>query len=88
MKVEEDYYETNEFIVGTSNMGALGRYSKDKIEPGGFLRAVLEGDLYNACGRADIENQQRLYHIIRYICSTVPIESYGSPEKVKKWLKK
>ncbi len=83
-----NYYHSNQFIVGEINFQALKLYSDSKIETGSFLRYVLEGDLYSAARCADLNNQQRLYHIVNYIVKNMPEESYGSKEKVKLWLKR
>lgn len=81
-----NYYQTPFFIVGESNVIALQAYAKDRRETGGFLRAMLEGDIYRAILIADISNQQRIYHIAKYISETMPEGSYGSKEKVAKWI--
>lgn len=83
-----DFYNSDHFFVGSAIIEALSRYSAHRIETGGFLRAMLEGDLYAAAGYADINNQQRLYHIAKYIVNTLPHQSYGSKEKVATWLRR
>lgn len=82
-----DYWD-EKFFAGVNNVESLERYILHHLETGGFLRAVLEGDLYNAVTKADIENQQRLYHLVRYIVTHLPEKSYGTPEKVKAWISK
>ena len=51
---------------------SLARYVEHGIEPGGFLRAVLENNLKEACGRADHQNQATLFHIVSYIYNELP----------------
>jgi hypothetical protein len=65
---------------------SLKLYVEQKIETGSFLRAVLENDLKEACGRADFNNQHNLFHIVSYLYNNVPPECWGSKEKVKNWL--
>lgn len=65
---------------------SLERYAEHRIEPGGFLTAVLKNDLAGALGRADDINKHRLYEIVKYIWNELPSECWGSPEKVEKWL--
>lgn len=65
---------------------SLRRYADHRIETGGFLRAVLENDLMEAFGRADLENTQDMVEILRYIYNKIPMDCHGSPENVKRWL--
>jgi hypothetical protein len=71
-----------------NSQGGLERYYKDHIEPGGFLRAVLENDLFEAFGRADEENRVGLFYLCSWIYNNLPSASYGSREAVKLWLAK
>jgi len=64
----------------------LDRYINNKIPTGGFLHAVLSNDLAEACMRADSLNKHRLFEIVSYIYNNLPIDSWGSNEKVDKWL--
>lgn len=66
---------------------ALDRYAQDGIETGGFLRAVLENNLYKAFSRADYQNRTDLFNIVCYVYNELPMNCWGSPEKVDKWLK-
>jgi len=65
---------------------SLDRYAHEKIPPGGFLRAVLENNLMEAMGRADIINRYDLFEICSYVQNHMPLSCHGSPEIVKKWL--
>lgn len=67
---------------------ALDRYVNHKIPTGGFLRAVLENDLKEACGRADVTNRYRLFEIVNYCYNEIPGSGWGSPENVAAWLNK
>ena len=66
--------------------GGLVRYFFYHIDPGSFLRAVLENDLMGAFGQADEENMHRMPAYAAFLYSTAPPGSYGSPEAVKAWL--
>lgn len=55
------------------------------IQPGSFLRAVLENDLREACNRADTTNRYRLYDLVFFLYNYAPIGSWGSPENVQAW---
>ena len=65
---------------------SLERYVKHKIPTGSFLRAVLENNLSEAFGRADLNNRHRMFDIISYIYNDLPSVCWGSPEKVDNWL--
>ena len=69
-------------------MAALRRYVEKKEVPGGFLRAVLEGDLNRATTYADGTNLWLLPVYTAYLYNEVPSACHGSPEKVRKWIGK
>ncbi len=72
--------------VPAHTIGGIDRYVNQRIEPGGFLRAVFENNLSEAFGRADIENRESLFDIVAYIYNDCPSACWGSPERVQKWL--
>jgi hypothetical protein len=55
----------------------------DGIMPGGFLTAVLENNLSEAFGRADMHNSRILKEIVGYVYNRLPSKSWGSREKVR-----
>ena len=65
---------------------SLERYVKHRIETGGFLRAVLENNLFEVIARADVNNVNRIQTICMYIYNNLPLGCYGSKEKVEDWL--
>lgn len=65
---------------------ALILYVENKIKPGSFLLAVLRGDLFDAVGRADHDNQAALSVLTKFIMWRCPGDSYGSPEIVDEYL--
>lgn len=77
----DDYYPISDEILAS-----LDRYVNQGIEAGGFLNAVLENNLAEACGRADIYNKFNLHNIVGYIYNNIPYNSWGSKEKVKSWI--
>jgi hypothetical protein len=64
----------------------LRNYFMTRRPTGGFLRAVLEGNLFKAHGSADPASSECMPAICSYIYNCAPAESYGSPEKVAKWI--
>jgi len=64
----------------------IDNYIDNGIPPSEFLYAVLTNDLRHAAGKADITNRIHLYDIILYLENYAPNMSWGSPERVEKWL--
>ena len=67
---------------------SIDRYVSDKIPTGGFIKAVLSNNLFEAFSRADNNNTKHMSDIVGYIYNEIPSECWGSPEIVEKWLKK
>jgi hypothetical protein len=65
----------------------LRLYVDEHIEPGSFLRAVLENNLSLSFQRADSINRYALFDIVSYLYNWCPMDCWGSPERVEKWLK-
>lgn len=63
----------------------LRLYLEHGIEPGGFLRAVLENDLCGAAARADSVNRSRLADYAT-VLSALPMSAWGSRERVNGWM--
>lgn len=62
-------------------------YVRYGIIPGGFLTALLKGDLFGAAVRADTENREALGQIALALVWTLPADAYGTPAKVERWAK-
>lgn len=75
-------------LIRPEMIRALRRYADEKIETGGFLRAVLENDLKGAVDAADWGNRAALSQFVIYCFNKIPAVSWGSPAKVEKWLEK
>ena len=76
-------YET----IPVALLSGLTRYVNDRIATGGFLRAVLENDLFGAHAKADPDSLAALPALMRYIYNEVePGTCWGSPEAVAAWL--
>lgn len=65
----------------------IDRYVDTGCPTGGFLRAVLSNDLFDAVGRAYESNQHCLVDICAYLYNCTPILCHGSPQRVEEWLK-
>lgn len=64
----------------------LMRYVVHGVETGGFLRAVLENNLSEAVGRADISSLAVLPLIVSYVYNELPGTCWGSKDVVEAWL--
>ena len=53
-------------------MDGLMRWGKHGYHPGGFLTAVLKGDLLNAVCKADDESSKHLPAIVRFVWNQMP----------------
>ncbi len=62
-------------------------YVRERVPPGDFLRAVLENNLKESFQRADEDNIRNMFEIVQFIYNEIPASCWGSPEKVKEWLR-
>jgi len=67
-------------------MGALIDWGKEGRPPGGFVTAVLCGDL-KAVSLADAETYTHLRAIIAFVHNQMPHRCHGSAEKMAAWQK-
>lgn len=74
-------------MIPEHTLAALDRYVNHRLQPGGFLTAVLSNDLFSAVGRADSQNKPVLAEICQYIYDEVPSNAWGSYDVVRKYLK-
>jgi hypothetical protein len=65
--------------------GGIGRYVLFGIAPGDFLTAVINNDLKEAVGRADLANQATLAGYVKFFFNHVPSNCWGYPGAVKDW---
>ena len=70
----------------SSTKGGIDRYIENHCLPGSFLMAVLSNDLKESFARADKENREDLFEIVSYCHNHIPLNCWGSPEKVGEWL--
>lgn len=63
----------------------LELYLMHGYTPGGFVSAVLAGDLFGAVAKADHYNRPAIAEIVEEIQYICPAHSYGSYEAVKEW---
>jgi hypothetical protein len=85
MRVENE--DRARFALTEDDLQPLRIYIDHKIEPGGFLTAVLCNDLTEATGRADVYNRRKLFEYIQFLYNDAPGDCWGSREKVSAWLR-
>lgn len=64
----------------------MERYIENRIEPGSFLKSVLQNDLMKAVGRADSEQMAHLAQTCLWVYNMAPGDCWGSPARVQAWL--
>ena len=73
-------------MVTDSTREAIQSYKDHRLDPGGFLRAVLENDLTSAVKRADDLNRRYLSDVVTYCYQVLPSASWGNRGLVASWL--
>ena len=71
-------------IIPQRMHGGIVRWVLFGIIPGSFLQAIIRGDLFDAAGRADDENQRLLYEYAYALYNGVPAEAKG-PRALDTW---
>lgn len=82
-------YNSKDFpTIKQSTIDTLNDYAQKGWLPGSFCEAVLENNLMESFGRADMGNRDALFEICSYVYNELPSSCHGSPEKVKEWIEK
>lgn len=64
----------------------IQRYIELGTKPGKFLMAIFENNLTKAAGQADHINRYLLFDYAQILYNEVPLDSWGSPLVVRKWI--
>lgn len=81
-------YIFNDFYIRDDMLPGIRRYIEHGISPGGFLQAVVQNDLMEACGRADDENLKNLPAYVAYFYNNAPAECWGSTDRMRAWVER
>lgn len=73
-------------MIPQRTIDTIDGYFKHGMQPGSFVRCVLENDLQGAAATADFENRVALFDIAKYVFNNLPIGCHGSPRIVNEWL--
>lgn len=68
-------------------LGVVFRYLNDHLNPGGFLRSVLAGDLFSAVALANENSRNSIVGLTEFILHNVDRSACGSHAMVKAWTK-
>lgn len=74
-------------MIPEHTLAALDRYVNHRLQPGGFLTAVLSNDLFGAVSKADSFNKLALTEICQYIYNEVPSNAWGTYDVVRNYLR-
>ena len=72
--------------VRQDTVETINNFVKYGLPPGGFVEAVLENNLTEAFGRADMGNRLSLWNICNYVYNEIPSNCHGNPQKVNEWI--
>jgi len=72
--------------IGSHNVYSIEEYINKRTPPSHFLRAVLENNLKEAFGQADMSNRARLFDLTSFMYCEVPTACWGTKERVALWL--
>ena len=67
---------------------SLRGYVEQGCPTGGFLRNVLENQLFGAFATADNESASRMRGILMFIWNELPAECFGTRQNVENWMKR
>jgi len=71
--------------IPPDSVDGLKRYVLDHVEPGGFLRAVLENKLIEAFAKADAANRAALHNWCLVVYNYIPGNCWGDSGAVNRW---
>jgi len=72
--------------IGNSYLeDSIKYYIEHGTDPGGFLTAVFNNNLFGAIQKADHFNKQEISTIVLWVFDNLPKISYGNQELVQNW---
>ena len=88
MKLEEAAIEEKmrQYDLPIYMISGMVNYLVHHVEPGSFMRSMLENDLSESLRRADPENRVKLRTWLSFMEREVPPEAWGSKKSVRLWL--
>ena len=80
-------YEDKLYALPPHMREGMKNYIDFGIEPGTFLRLMLEHRIYEAASHADELNKNCLFDYINFMYNYIPSRAHGAPEFVQEWIK-
>lgn len=81
-------YIFHDMVLPHDLQESIDNYVQYGIPAGGFLEAVIDNDLSEACGRADDTNIKILPVIVAYFYNECPSGAWGFPGAHDRWVKR
>ena len=78
--------QANQTSLPKHYVASLDRYLAFGNHPGGFIRAVLNNDLFDAIQRADAEGLKNLGVLCRLVFECLDGNAWGSRNQVDEWM--
>lgn len=75
------------YVLYDDTMQSIQNYYYHKLEPGGFVYAMLCNDFVGAAMRADSWNKEKLVDYAMWLANRMPPAAWGSKERVDAWLR-
>ena len=85
MPIEVDGAPINYELLPEHLRGGVERWIEHGVQPGSFLKAVLDNQLFQAHMNADDKSFLALRDICRWFYNHAPRGCYGSPEQTASW---
>ena len=67
-------------------MLTLINYRDHHLRPGSFVMSVLENNLFEAVGRADLQNRSALPEIVKWVVNQLHPAPYMNKVAIQKWI--
>lgn len=85
IEADGQYWQMDQ-VCTKINIAAFDRYERHGIPTGSFLMFVLQNNLKEALGAADMNNTANIAAIVGYCYNNLPSNIWGSPEEVQQHL--
>lgn len=87
--LSEGVVSFDEYYLGIPEhiRAGMGRYVRHGVQPGSFLTAVVCNNLAGALAHGDRSCTANLRLIVDWFYNEVPASCWGTPEKMKAWMK-
>lgn len=86
--INEDMEHWDWSLIPDHMHAATKNWVKFGIPAGSFFMAMMEHDLYNAIGRADLDNQKAIVNWVKFMHNYLPSGCHSNKESVDYWYKR